>query len=219
MGVDLPFAKNFVGAFHQPRLVVNHVGVLRSLPLRQRRSGLGEIVKYGVMADPELFRYLETHVRGCVAGHPTALRVMVPRCCRIKARVVSQDERETRGIRTGLNFGHTLGHALETATGYRRFTHGEAIAVGMVAASRMSVEMGLMPASDAARVTALLRALGLPTSARGVSWSAVSRALRFDKKFLEGRMRWVLCRGIGRVVVRHDVPPALIERVGRACVA
>ncbi len=217
VGVDLSFAKNFVGTFYQPRLVVNHLGVLRSLPLRQRRSGLGEVIKYGVMADRELFRYVETHAGKCVEGRPAALRVIVPRCCRIKARVVSQDERETRGLRTHLNFGHTLGHAIETATGYRRFTHGEAIAVGMVAASRISVEMGLMPPADASRVEALLRATGLPTRAAGVSWPAAARAMRFDKKFLHGRMRWVLSRGIGRVVVRQDVPPALVERVSRSC--
>lgn len=214
-GVDLPGAKNFLGVFHQPRLVVNHLGVLRSLPLRQRRSGLSEIIKYGVMADAGLFAYLERHLRDCLALAPAAVRRMVTASCRIKARVVSRDERETTGLRAQLNFGHTLGHALEAATGYRRFTHGEAIAVGMCAASAVAVEAGLLAPQAEARIVRLLLAAGLPTHARGVSWPKVRAAMRLDKKFLRGRPRWVLPQRIGKVVVTEQVPPMLIERVVR----
>ncbi len=213
VGVDLPQAKNFVGAFHQPRLVCNNLSVLPSLPMRQRRSGLAEVIKYGVIADPELFAYLEAHLDACLRLQPRAVRVMVERSCRIKARVVSHDERETRGLRATLNFGHTLGHALESVTGYRRWTHGEAIAVGMCAAAQLGVEAGLCPAGDFARIHRLIERTGLPTRARGVSLSAVLRAMRYDKKFIRGRPRWVLPRRIGSVVVTEAVADAMVRRV------
>ena len=210
-GVDLPHAKNLAGAFHQPRLVWNNVSLLRTLPPRQRRSGLAEIIKYGVIADPLLFRYLEQHLTACLALEPRAVRVMVERSCRIKAWVVSRDERETSGLRAQLNFGHTLGHALEAAGGYTRWTHGEAIAIGMVAAARLSVAVGRLSEADEARIARLIQASGLPTNARGVSKTAVLRALRYDKKFIRGRPRWVLATKIGRVVMTETVAPASAE--------
>ena len=215
VGVDLPFAKNLVGAFYQPRLVFNHMGVLRALPLRQRQSGLAEIIKYGVIADPILLTFMERHIEACVEGRRDALRVMVERCCRIKARVVSQDERETKGIRTQLNFGHTLGHALEAATGFRRFTHGEAIAVGMACASHLSMALGLMPLASHTRLLRLLAAVGLPSRTSGIRVAAIKRALVYDKKFVQGRMRWVLPTRIGKVVVNDAVPSSMLWRVIR----
>ena len=213
VGVDLPRGKNLLGAFHQPRIVWNHVGLLRSLPARQRRSGLAEVIKYGVIADPALFRFLEEHLAECLQLAPRAIRVMVERSCRIKARVVSRDERETHSVRAQLNFGHTLGHALEAATGYRRWTHGEAIAIGMCAAARLSEAAGRLPAAEAERIVRLIRAAGLPTRATRVSRPAVWAALRYDKKFIRGRPRWVLPTRIGRVVVTEDVPEPLARRV------
>jgi 3-dehydroquinate synthase len=215
VGIDLPEAKNAVGAFYQPRVVFDQVGALRTLPLRQRRSGLAEILKYAVMADAWLFRFLERHVKACVSGRPQIDRVMVERCARIKARVVSRDERETKGVRTHLNLGHTLGHALETATGYRRLTHGEAIAVGLAYASHLSVTRGLMASAAHQRIIRLLRALGLPTAVTGVSLGAVKRALRYDKKFIRGTSRWVLPTRIGRVIVTEDVPMSHAWRIMR----
>ena len=214
-GVDLPVAKNLVGAFYQPRLVFSHLGLLASLPLRQRRSGLSEIIKYAVIADPGLFRFLDAHLEACLAGELRADRVMVERCARMKARIVAQDERDTRGIRASLNFGHTVGHALEAATGYRRFTHGEAIAVGMACASRISVELGLLRETSHARLVGLLRRVGLPTRASGIRLSAIKPALVHDKKFTQGAMRGVLPTRIGRVMVSDRVPPALVWRVIR----
>lgn len=215
VGVDLPLAKNLVGAFYQPRLVFCHLGLLQGLPTRQRRSGLSEIIKYAAIADPVLFQFLEDHLEACLAGELRTDRVMVQRCARIKARIVGQDERETRGIRTQLNFGHTLGHALEAATGYRRFTHGEAIAIGMACASRLGAVVGCTPPSAHARLVRLLARAGLPTRASGLRLAAVRGALVHDKKFTHGRMRWVLLRRIGRVVVSDRVPAALMWRVIR----
>lgn len=219
VGVDLPVAKNLVGAFYQPRLVLNHLGVLKTLPLRQRRSGLSEIIKYAAMADAGLFRFLETHREGCLAGDPAADRVMIERCCRIKARLVGHDEQETAGIRTLLNFGHTLGHALEAATGYRRFTHGEAIAIGMACAAQLSVSLGLLPQADHTRLVELLRSMGLPGSAAGVSLNAVQRALQHDKKFIHGTARWVLLTRIGHAVIHDAVPTTAMWKAVRRVVS
>jgi 3-dehydroquinate synthase len=218
VGVDLPHAKNLVGAFHQPRLVWNNLSVLRTLPMRQRRSGLAEIIKYGMIGDPQLFRFLEQHLEACLALELRAVRVMVERSCLSKAGIVSRDERETGSLRAHLNFGHTLGHALETAGRYRRWTHGEAIAIGMCAAAEISVAHGLLSAASAARLKALIRAAGLPTRARGVAKRTVLEALRYDKKFIRGRARWVLPTRIGKVVVTEAVSPGAAERVIADCV-
>jgi 3-dehydroquinate synthase len=148
----------------------------------------------------------------CLKLEPRAVRLMVERSCRTKAGIVSRDERESGGLRAQLNFGHTLGHALEAATGYRRWTHGEAIAIGMCAAARLGVETGRCRADVEGRVIRVVRAAGLPTHAAGVSARAVLGALRYDKKFIRGRPRWVLPQRIGRVVVTEAVPPEAVRR-------
>ena len=213
VGVDLPQGKNLVGQFYHPRLVWNHLGLLASLPARQRRSGMGEVIKYGVIADPALFRFLETHMRACLAMAPQAVRVMVERSCRIKARVVGKDERETGTLRAQLNFGHTLGHALEAATDYRRFTHGEAIAIGMCAAADLSADLGFAKREAVDRIRRLIRAAGLPTVSTGVPLSRVRTALRYDKKFIHGRPRWVVLKRLGQVAVSEAIPEAAVLRV------
>ena len=212
-GVDLPQGKNLLGAFYQPRLVYNNVAVLSGLPLRQRRSGLAEVIKYGAIADPALLAYVDTHLSACLSLERRAVRVMVERSCAIKARVVSADERETRDVRVQLNFGHTLGHALEAATGYRRFTHGEAIAVGMCAAAHLSWAIGWLPEAAFRRLVRLIARAGLPVAAGGVSQAALLRALRYDKKFTRGRARWVLLRRLGRAEATAEVPALLVRRV------
>ncbi len=213
VGVDLPEGKNLLGAFYQPRLVFNHLGLLSSLPMRQRRSGLSEVIKYGVIADRELFEFVEHHLEACLELQPQACRVMVERSCVIKARVVSQDERELTDGRARLNFGHTLGHALEAATGYRRWTHGEAIAIGMCAASDLSVQLRGWSGKDSARLHRLIKTAGLPTHATGVMRARVLQAMRYDKKFIHGKPRWVLPTRLGRVVVTEAVPRSLITRM------
>ena len=219
VGVDASFGKNLLGAFHQPALVFSHLGLLRHLPIRQRRSGLSEIIKYGVIEDRMLFEFLERKLDACLAGSLAADRFMVERCARIKARVVSQDEREARGVRTVLNFGHTIGHALETATGYTKLTHGEAIAVGMACAGEMSRRLGLWSSRDQERLLELFERAGLPTTMRGVAPKLVERAVQHDKKFVDGRMRWVLPIRIGAVTVTTKVPASLVletirQRIG-----
>jgi 3-dehydroquinate synthase len=213
VGVDLPQAKNFVGAFYQPRLVYNNLSVLKTLPKRQRCSGLAEVIKYGAIADRPLFSFLEERLLACLALERSAAREMVERSSRLKASYVSRDERETTGERSCLNFGHTLGHALEAATDYRRWTHGEAIAIGMCAAAALSAQMGLCPAGEFQRVERLIHDSGLPTKATGVNRQRVFQALQYDKKFIHGRPRWVLLKRIGQVMVTEKIPPALARRV------
>ena len=213
VGVDLPQGKNLIGAFYQPRFVCNNVAVLRSLPMRQRRSGLAEVIKYGVITDRRLFAFVEQHLEACLRLEPRALRVMIERSCRTKAFIVSRDEREAGSLRAQLNFGHTLGHALEAATGYRRWTHGEAIAIGMCAATALSVETGRLPEAEGRRIVRLIEAAGLPIRAQEVNARAVRRAMRHDKKFLHGRPRWVLPARIGRVVVTEAVQETAVRRM------
>ena len=213
VGVDTPRAKNLIGAFYQPRFVCSNISLLATLPIRQRRSGLAEVIKYGTISDRTLFSFLENHVEACLSFQLRAVRVMVERSCLIKAGMVSRDEREQLGIRTHLNFGHTLGHALEAASGYRRFTHGEAIAIGMCAAAQLSVEVGSCQIQDANRLTALVQAVGLPSRSTGVTLSPVLRALKYDKKFIRGKQRWVLLDRIGRATVNENVPVSLVKRV------
>ena len=213
VAIDLPAGKNLVGSFYQPRLVCSNVAVLRSLGLRQLRSGLAEVVKYGVMADAGLFTYLEQHAAEALCARPSVLRVLVERSSRIKARVVSRDEREQRGERTLLNFGHTIGHAIEAATGYsNRYTHGEAIAIGMLGAGEIAVALGRWRPAELQRLEGLLARLGLPTRARGVSAAKILTAMRYDKKNISGALRWVLPTRLGHAVVVAGVPAAVVRR-------
>lgn len=212
-GVDLPAAKNFIGTFYQPRAVWNHLGVLQTLPLRQRRSGLSEVIKYGVIGDPALFRLLEQRMKDCLALKPALMREVIERSCRIKARIVSLDERETKGIRHQLNYGHTLGHALEVAGRFRRWTHGEAIAIGMGAAVTLSAALGRCSENLVGRVLQLLEQAGLPLFAERVSYASVKQALRYDKKATRGRQCWVLPVRLGKVIVTDRVPEKLVQEI------
>jgi len=211
-GVDLPEGKNLVGAFHQPRLVVADPEALHSLPERQYRAGLYEVVKYGVIGDEELFAFLERRLDELSRQEPAALDFVLPRCMRAKAAVVAQDEREA-GPREVLNFGHTVGHALEAATRYRRFLHGEAVAWGMLAAARLATEMKLLDPSAAFRIGALIHRVGpLPAWPR-IAPQRLLRAMRVDKKARGGRLRFVLPRRVGSVEAGVEVPEELLLRV------
>ncbi len=197
-GVNLPEGKNLVGAFYQPSLVLVDPGVLASLPPRQFRSGLYEVIKYAVIGDPALFAFLERNLGALLRREPSSLSRVVPRCVRAKAEVVRRDERES-GLREILNFGHTFGHALETVTGYRKFLHGEAVGWGMIAAAQLGVEMKLLDARAASRIIRLVGAVGpLPTLPR-VTGARIMAAMRSDKKTRGGRLRFVLPNRIGRV--------------------
>jgi len=214
--VDLPQGKNLAGVFYQPRLVFIDTQWLRGLPRRQLASGLAEVIKCGIIGDPRLFRFVERRYASLLAGDVAALRWVIACAARLKAEVVSRDERETRGYRTCLNLGHTIAHALEAATRYDgRYTHGEAVAIGVSAAARLACVLGVCYPSLAHRIDALLQAVGLPIAARRLSPLAVTRALAHDKKARAGRLRWVLPTRVGHVVVTPDVTPAMVRGVLR----
>lgn len=205
VAVDLPTGKNLVGAFYQPRLVVADISFLATLSDRQIKNGLAEAVKYGVIKDAALFAFIEHNLDRLLARDTAALAWVVGRCAAIKARVVSMDEKETKGIRTILNFGHTVGHGIETAAGYDRYQHGEAVALGMRAAVEMSVRLNMLKAMDAARINAVLTVIGLPQCAQGLSVAKVMGVMKFDKKFLGKKNRFVLVERIGRAVVKEGI--------------
>ena len=197
-GVNLPEGKNLVGAFYPPRAVIADFETLATLPHREYRSGLYEIIKYGAIADAELFRFLERHMLALLRRDLAALAWVIPRCIRIKARIVAQDERES-GLREILNFGHTFGHALEAVTGYRRFLHGEAIGWGLYAATLLGLATARIPESEATRVIRLVSSVGPLPRLGAIRAAQLRRILAGDKKARGGRVRWVLPRRIGKV--------------------
>lgn len=199
VAVNLPAGKNLVGAFYQPSLVVADVLTLQSLPPRQMRAGLAEVVKYGMIVDRELFAYVETHLDSILRAEEEPLAHLVTRSCAIKAQVVEQDERE-EGMRAILNFGHTVGHALETAAGYQRLLHGEAIAIGMMVAIMLSVKRGLCEREELDRLRTLLIRIGLPIRA-SVNPSSLLQTIRYDKKVRNRMIYFVLTKGIGHAML------------------
>lgn len=215
VGVNLDEGKNLVGAFHQPRVVIADVDTLRSLPGRELAAGLAEVIKYGFIADPDLLQFVEDRLERLLAGDPAALLRVVARSCDIKAAIVAADERETRGLREALNFGHTIGHALEAAGGYAQLLHGEAVAVGMVGAAMLSARTGGLPAGDVKRLVALLQRAGLPTAPPEVDEEELLALIRRDKKALDHRARFVLLEEPGRWVVRDDIPEELVLEIMR----
>jgi 3-dehydroquinate synthase len=196
-GVDLPEGKNLVGAFYPPKLVIADPEFLRTLPHREYRSGLYEVVKYGIIADAKLFDFLERRMDALLRRDPAALDWVIPRCLAIKARVVNADERES-GPRRILNFGHTLGHAFEAATGYRRFLHGEAIGWGMIAAALLGAQMELLQLRDVARILRLICRIGPVPDLPKIPWNGLHALLLGDKKSRAGEVRWVLADRVGR---------------------
>ena len=208
-GVNHPGGKNLVGAFHQPRAVVADVATLGTLPSREFGAGLAEVVKYGVIADAGFFAWLEGNAADLLARDASALLHAVRRCCEIKAEVVAADERE-QGGRAILNFGHTFGHAIEAATGYRRFRHGEAVAIGMAMAMELSVRLGRAKPADAERVRNLLAALRLPTQVDDLAAAPLREAMGMDKKVRGGQLRFVVCDGLGACSLTADAPEGAI---------
>ncbi len=205
VGINLPGAKNMVGAFLQPVGVLIDTQVLDTLPDREYRSGLAEVVKYGVILDAGLFTYLEENVAAIVDRDHHALRSVVARCCRLKADVVEQDEREETGLRAVLNYGHTFGHALEAVAGYGELLHGEAVAIGMVCAARLAQRLGRVAPAFSARQEALLRAFGLPVAVPSLDREALMAALSRDKKAQHGHLRLILPRRLGAVELAEGI--------------
>jgi len=204
--VDLPAGKNLVGAFHQPSAVFADIDTLATLPERELRAGLAEVVKYGAIFDARFFEWIETNAEALLSRDADALGEAVLRSCKHKIKVVARDETE-RGPRALLNFGHTFGHAIETEAGYGTLLHGEAVAIGMVLAARLSGELGRSPLLDSARLAGLLAHFGLPIELpEGLSAEALLERMRLDKKAVSGQLRLVLWTRLGRAVMADDVP-------------
>jgi 3-dehydroquinate synthase len=206
VAVNLPAAKNMVGAFWQPRGVLIDTRVLETLPEREYRAGLGEVVKYGVILDADFFAYLETHVDAIQRRQADVLCHIIARCCRLKADVVEADEREETGVRSKLNYGHTFCHAIESLTGYGRYLHGEAVAIGMLCASRLAEKLDLVDSQVTHRQHALLRAVGLPVELPDLDPQQFLSAMQRDKKVAHGQLRFVLPTKIGHVDLVANVP-------------
>jgi 3-dehydroquinate synthase len=213
--VDLPEGKNLVGAFHQPRAVVADTDTLHTLPERELRAGYAEVLKYGAIGDPRFLHWLDAHAPELLAREPGATTQAIETSCRHKAGIVARDEHET-GERALLNFGHTFAHAIETATGYQALRHGEAVAIGMVMAARLSAALGLATAADARELAATLARFGLPVAPpAGLDARRLLDLMRLDKKAVSGRVRLVLWRGPGCAEVVPDVPEDAILAVLR----
>ncbi len=209
--VDLPQGKNLVGAFHQPRAVIVDTDTLSTLPARELRAGFAEVIKYGALGDAAFFAWLEQNAAALLAKDAAALTHAIAHCCAQKAGIVARDETE-QGERALLNLGHTFGHALETLTGYGALLHGEAIAIGMTLAARLSATLGRAPDADTERLERLLDRFGLPTSLpAGVEADRMLELMRLDKKNLSGRLRLILWRGIGLAEIVRDVDEGAIR--------
>ena len=212
-GVNLKLGKNLVGAFYQPRLVLCDLDTFKTLPKREYLSGLAEVVKYGVIYDAVLFTQLERNLAKLLRRDRLTLCDVVARCCEIKAEVVGQDETES-GLRAILNFGHTIGHAIENSSGYGKFLHGEAISIGQVAASKLSQKVLGLPSGDAGRIESLLHRSGLPVKLKlnPRQRKKLFAAMRLDKKVSDGEVRFVLAETIGRVRFGCLVPAELLAQ-------
>jgi len=215
VAVNHPRGKNLIGAFHQPAGVWIDTAYLDSLPDRDYRSGLAEMVKYGVILDAEFLQFLEGNVAQVLAREPAVVRHIVTRCCELKAQVVEQDEREETGLRAVLNYGHTFAHAFETVGGYGAWLHGEAVAAGMACASRLAEKRGLIGAEETRRQVELLRAFGLPTEPRSWPVEELLTVMRSDKKSVAGRLRFVLPVRLGEVKLFDDVDENQVREVLR----
>jgi 3-dehydroquinate synthase len=212
VGIDLPQGKNLIGAFYQPKLVYSNVTLLKTLPLAQIREGLAEVIKYGVIADAGLFCFLEKNYKKILNLNSAALSHIIYKSALIKAKIVSLDEKETLGKRTILNFGHTIGHALEAASSYSKgYTHGQAISIGMLCACYISYKLGLTKKNLLERLEDLVDKVGLPKTICGLNLSDILRAQEHDKKFIHGTNRLVLPRYLGKVVIKENIPLGLIK--------
>lgn len=216
-GVNHPMGKNMIGAFYQPQAVVADISLLKSLPAREISAGLAEVIKYGLISDYEFFVWLEHNVELLMQNNEEALSYAVLRSCENKAEVVAQDEHEG-GIRAILNFGHTFGHAIETAQGYGSWLHGEAVAAGMVMAADLSMRRGDISESDLHRIIVLLQRANLPIKApEDMTPECFIELMGVDKKVLDGRLRLVLLKSLGCAVVTSEIDKSLLLQTFSAC--
>jgi len=214
--VDLDLGKNLVGAFYQPNLVFSEINFLKTLDKRQISSGIAEIIKYAVIKDSNLFCYLENKYKNVFKADQAVLERIISSCSNIKAAIVSRDEKEALGLRTILNFGHTIGHAIESACGYKKYNHGEAVSLGMVAALDLSCRLGLIENRLSLRIVNLIKLYGLPVKLKGVAVNKIINAYYHDKKFSGRQNKLVLICGIAKPVIVKNVGLNLIkEAVGK----
>lgn len=217
VAVNHRLGKNLIGAFYQPDAVFINLNFLKSLPKREIYTGLGEIIKYGIIYDAEFFAYLEKNTEAVLNLDQEAVEHIIARSCEIKADVVSQDEKEN-GLRAILNFGHTVGHAIEKETRYVRYNHGEAVAIGMRAAASISRKLGMIDEDVQKRIVRLIEAFHLPLQADGCRMESMINDLFHDKKTVNGTIKWVLIDKIGHTVMRKDVPLDLVKEAVSECI-
>jgi len=211
VAVDMPQGKNLVGAFYQPKFVLSDVETLKTLPVRELTSGWAEAIKHGLILDDGLLDTFESHVSELKSLDPEIATETIRRSVAIKAGVVSQDEKETLGIRILLNYGHTIGHAIESITGYTEYLHGEAVSVGMMGAAKIGELLQIMDVDDVERQKKVLQAYGLPVSAPGLNSKAIISAMTSDKKTTGGSINWVLLDGIGKAITNNEVPDKYVS--------
>ncbi|MFH0731876.1 MAG: 3-dehydroquinate synthase [Candidatus Omnitrophota bacterium] len=211
--IDLSFGKNLVGAFYQPKMVLSDLGLIKTLPKPQIRASLAEIIKYAVILDKQLFVYIEKNIKKILDLDKNCILKVISACSRLKADVVAADEKETSGYRSILNFGHTIGHALESCSLYsKNMPHGKAVAIGMLCACDIAVTSGLLNMADAKRIEALIKRTGLPTDATSCSPSKALAATSFDKKIIAGAKRFILPARIGHALVCSNIQKELIKK-------
>ncbi|MGB2629670.1 MAG: 3-dehydroquinate synthase [Candidatus Omnitrophota bacterium] len=214
VGVDLPEAKNLVGAFYQPKAVLIDTDFLHSLPRRQIKNGMAEIIKYAIIKSRPLFEFLEDNMEKVLQLKKRAIERVIHECVAIKARVVEKDELDRKDVRIALNFGHTLGHAIEAASGYSEsYNHGEAVALGMILAGAMAFRLDMLKEKDLERIKDLIKSAGLPVKIRGVTVRDIMNTHVYDKKFVTGSNRFVLPKRIGSVEVVEGIPELLVKTV------
>jgi 3-dehydroquinate synthase len=211
--VDLAEGKNLAGTFYQPRLVFGDVSLLKTLDKRQLRAGMAEVIKYAIIKDPLLFDFLEKNSAAILKGNTRSLEWVVYRCCRIKAKIVEADEKEEKGIRVILNFGHTIGHAIEAAGGFRKYNHGEAVSLGMLAASDLSLRLKFLDKRAHERIRDIIALYGLPVGIKGINLKKIIAAHYHDKKFKGKANRFVLIKKIGKTEISENVPLVAIKEV------
>jgi 3-dehydroquinate synthase len=209
-GVNHSGGKNLIGAFYQPQAVIADTDALRTLPVRELKSGLAEVIKHGIVWDPMLFAWLEKQIPQLLTRDTEALTYAISRSCEIKATVVARDERE-HNLRAILNFGHTFGHAIEAATSYEKYLHGEAVALGMLIAADLSCRLGMIDAAVKERLRDILAQAGLPTEAPRIGAARAYELMQMDKKVLGGAIRLVLLEKLGRAIVTDQYPKAALE--------
>ena len=218
VAIDLSIGKNLVGAFYQPRLVYSNTFFLKTLPKYDLISGLAEVIKYGIIKSPEIFNFVEKNYSNVLKRDQRSLQYIISRCSLIKAGVIEKDVLDNKNMRVILNFGHTIGHAIEASAHYKLYNHGQAIALGMLSAMYVSEHMGLLDKKYLPMVKRLFKKVGLPVKLKGLNVSDIMAIQKHDKKFIHGKNRFVLATMIGKVVVKEGIPESLVKEAVKSLI-